>query len=179
MQETRQAAPGQKGDPMRLAMQAAAGAVAATIPCPLVMLCAVRGGPAPARPCPLPGLQLAPWQRLPCLPCCPHTSLLTSKCNLQLTAERAHQRGLDRCLWAHSSGACTPCRLRRRAASAWRRPCSCSETRLPGCRTPASATHATLAPGSAALGPRPRRSPRSCRRACGGRCPAWLVAPAA
>ena len=38
--------PGQtKGDPVRLAMQAAAGAVAATIPCPLIMLCAVRGEP--------------------------------------------------------------------------------------------------------------------------------------
>ena len=35
-----------KGDPVRLAMQAAAGAVAATIPCPLIMLCATQSSSA-------------------------------------------------------------------------------------------------------------------------------------
>ena len=39
-----------KGDPVRLAMQAAAGAVAATIPCPLIMLCATQSSSAQVRP---------------------------------------------------------------------------------------------------------------------------------
>ena len=38
-----------KGDPVRLAMQAAAGAVAATIPCPLIMLCATQSSSAQVR----------------------------------------------------------------------------------------------------------------------------------